>query len=844
MTVAATPRKAGPFDGNGITTEFPFDFKVFTKTDVRVVRSDLIGVETDLVLDSDYSVILNSDQDATPGGTVTYDGPPVLPTGWKLTILGAVEYDQGTDITNVGRFNPNVIEQTLDRTTVQIQQLVEGMQRAVQVSPSSAIDPKDLLQNLTIQANEVFEARDQVVEIAATFSDQANARLDEIQAEGDAILAGFTANGDQALSEFDIQAQAALAAGSYLPPVPYGPGLNMTSAFQTVSYFDGVSTNTYAPYANYLPFTTSGAFEAAKFRLLQGISGADVALPGFAGVAGYIESGIGSQSWTVQDRLRTEINIAGSMTPAERTDAAGPAVLDHTAAFLAACTKAGLRGAMIQVPDGWALNIKRVSTAKIWLQCDGSATINALAGATTVGQALLDGDDIRIRGNITINGHNLVDRLLQANQYLELSGPTLKSVLGNTSFFGRLLRAPVGCKLRVSRLTLDDVTGVEDGIEGNTPGAECGIYVESDDFIIEDITATNIGGFEDGDVIRIQLVADPSLIWANVKTGVIRNIRAPEFKKRIVKYQASGGVIDGVFGTSTATDPGNTKQSPYTAVELFGTKTRARNLDITTSRALACIVDNGVDNTIEPSNSFSNAVGTGFTTARGSALSAIRCINAVRTIIDRPRVSSGGTYAVLLSTCNYTQAAIRYEGTPPATQYGIYVDGGAGNTQRGSVLSGTVGTKLAVGVFVAAATYNLAEGNQFAQTTNAIRYFGVVTGSRNRGNILGTGVTNVVDYTGVDTTSAQTIADSDGSVTGSVTSGGTIAVGAVYSQALPWPPVGAGAIVVGGPVTALETGLVALDPITSANTITVRIMNIAASPLAAAARNWRFRTPA
>jgi hypothetical protein len=312
MTVADTSRKAGPFDGNGVTTNFPFDFKVFAKTDVRVVRSDLIGVEADLVLDSDYTVNLNADQDATPGGTVGYAGPPILPAGWKLVILGSTPDDQVTDITNVGRFNSDVIERTLDRTTIQIQQLKESITRTVQVPPTSSIDPKDLLQNLTIQANEVFEARDQVVDIAAHFSDEANARLDQIQAEGDAILDGFSVDGANRLNQFSsdaasqlaqndalaaaqrqniqLDANAVIAAMGYMPPVTYTAGLAMTSPRQTVTYLG----QTYAPNSTDLPFVTSGVFEVAKFRLIQGVTGTDLA--SVAGLPAYAYSGTEMQN--------------------------------------------------------------------------------------------------------------------------------------------------------------------------------------------------------------------------------------------------------------------------------------------------------------------------------------------------------------------------------------------------------------------------------------------------------------------------------------------------------------------------------------------------------------------
>lgn len=137
MTISSTTRKAGPFDGNGVTTSFPFTFKVFAKSDLEVVRTMPSGIEKTLVLDSDYSVTLNGDQDANPGGTITYpvSGTP-LPTGWRLTAVGDIDNLQPTDITNGGGFYPQVIENALDRVTMLIQQLDEEVDRTIRIAVS------------------------------------------------------------------------------------------------------------------------------------------------------------------------------------------------------------------------------------------------------------------------------------------------------------------------------------------------------------------------------------------------------------------------------------------------------------------------------------------------------------------------------------------------------------------------------------------------------------------------------------------------------------------------------------------------------------------------------------
>jgi hypothetical protein len=139
MTTPSTPRKAGPLLGTGAQTSWPFTFKVFAASDIAVTIANNLGVETALVLNADYSVTLNSNQDTSPGGTVTYPiSGGALPTGSKLTIIGNLPYDQPLDLPSGGNFSPLALENQLDRLTMQIQQLREQVGRAVQVSVTTS----------------------------------------------------------------------------------------------------------------------------------------------------------------------------------------------------------------------------------------------------------------------------------------------------------------------------------------------------------------------------------------------------------------------------------------------------------------------------------------------------------------------------------------------------------------------------------------------------------------------------------------------------------------------------------------------------------------------------------
>jgi hypothetical protein len=138
MTISSTTRIAGPFIGNGTASAFGFTFKVFTAGDIDVVRLNTsTGVETTLVLTTDYTVTLNIDQDSNPGGTVTLVAGP-LATGFTLTITSDIANLQPTDLTNQGGFYPEVITDSFDRATIQIQQLAGDVSRSIKVPLSDS----------------------------------------------------------------------------------------------------------------------------------------------------------------------------------------------------------------------------------------------------------------------------------------------------------------------------------------------------------------------------------------------------------------------------------------------------------------------------------------------------------------------------------------------------------------------------------------------------------------------------------------------------------------------------------------------------------------------------------
>lgn len=127
MTVATTTIKAGPYTGNGVTTDFSYGWRIFSKSDLVVYETDSAGVVTTLVVDTDYTVsgVLDSG-----GGTITRVGG-ALPTGSEWLIKSNLSPTQLTDFQNQGAFFPETHENALDKLTRLIQELREFSTRAV-----------------------------------------------------------------------------------------------------------------------------------------------------------------------------------------------------------------------------------------------------------------------------------------------------------------------------------------------------------------------------------------------------------------------------------------------------------------------------------------------------------------------------------------------------------------------------------------------------------------------------------------------------------------------------------------------------------------------------------------
>ncbi|HAI2468372.1 TPA: SGNH/GDSL hydrolase family protein [Escherichia coli] len=140
MTVS-TEVDHNEYTGNGVTTSFPYAFRVFNKSDLIVQVVDIHENITVLTLDTDYIV---TGAGGYNGGNVILS--KALANGYKISISRELPVTQETDLRNQGKFFAEVHEDAFDKLTMLIQ-LVKSMARLALRKPSFNATYYDALGN-------------------------------------------------------------------------------------------------------------------------------------------------------------------------------------------------------------------------------------------------------------------------------------------------------------------------------------------------------------------------------------------------------------------------------------------------------------------------------------------------------------------------------------------------------------------------------------------------------------------------------------------------------------------------------------------------------------------------
>lgn len=140
MTVS-TEVDHNEYTGNGVTTSFPYTFRIFNKSDLVVQVVDLDENIAVLALDTDYTV---TGAGGYNGGNVILS--KALANGYQISISRELPVTQETDLRNQGKFFAEVHEDAFDKLTMLIQQAISWMRLSLR-KPSFVANYYDALNN-------------------------------------------------------------------------------------------------------------------------------------------------------------------------------------------------------------------------------------------------------------------------------------------------------------------------------------------------------------------------------------------------------------------------------------------------------------------------------------------------------------------------------------------------------------------------------------------------------------------------------------------------------------------------------------------------------------------------
>ena len=140
MTVS-TEVNHNEYTGNGVTTSFPYTFRIFKASDLVVTTSDTNGVLRTLMLNTDYTV---TGVGSYSGGSVVLPLP--LAGSWVISIERSLPVVQETDLRNQGKFFAETHEGAFDYLTMLIQQCF-GWFRLALLKPNFLAKYYDAKQN-------------------------------------------------------------------------------------------------------------------------------------------------------------------------------------------------------------------------------------------------------------------------------------------------------------------------------------------------------------------------------------------------------------------------------------------------------------------------------------------------------------------------------------------------------------------------------------------------------------------------------------------------------------------------------------------------------------------------
>jgi len=153
MTVSSTTTKNSA-SGNGSTSAFPYNFKIFSDDDIAVIiRTDSTGAEVTKDKTTHYTVSGVGD---SSGGNVTFTSGNIPASGETVVLLRSTARTQLTDYVANDPFPAESHENALDKLTFIAQEIEEELGRSIKVSKTNTISSSEFTTSATARANKIL----------------------------------------------------------------------------------------------------------------------------------------------------------------------------------------------------------------------------------------------------------------------------------------------------------------------------------------------------------------------------------------------------------------------------------------------------------------------------------------------------------------------------------------------------------------------------------------------------------------------------------------------------------------------------------------------------------------
>ena len=163
------------YNGDGVTTAWPYTFRIIDATDIKLAIIDADETETEITADYYVDTVNNTVYypGYAPGAEPpAEDQPPVLPAGKRLLIYRQLPITQEKDLGEKWPFE--VIELALDKLTMILQQIYEWWGRCLKISPVARAEHPNFDMTFPVEAGKSFrvnaegtgfEAREALMEV-------------------------------------------------------------------------------------------------------------------------------------------------------------------------------------------------------------------------------------------------------------------------------------------------------------------------------------------------------------------------------------------------------------------------------------------------------------------------------------------------------------------------------------------------------------------------------------------------------------------------------------------------------------------------------------------------------